>query len=236
MRTVLGRGLLSKRTSRVFSGEFKLSAIHRPCELRDPDQLRDAEPLAPRAAPGNGCIVVRIHAPPHCDPAQRWHAFRRTSGSGPVYQGRFKAFPVESDAHFLTVARYVERNPLRAGLVQHAEDWRWSGLRRVLFGTGEDGRLLAPWPIDRPAMWREWVNGAETAAELAALRQSANRGRPYGTMAWQQLMTRRLGLESAYRSMGRPRRAGAGEDSGTGGAKTTPDPFSVTKRLPTPFL
>src|SRR6476660_3812549 len=36
---------------------------------------------------------------------QRWHAHRRTSGSGPVYQGRFKSFPVEADGHFLAVAR-----------------------------------------------------------------------------------------------------------------------------------
>ena len=48
---------------------------------------------------------------------QRWHAHRHTSGSGPVYQGRFKSFPVQTDEHFLTVARYVERNAVRAKLV-----------------------------------------------------------------------------------------------------------------------
>jgi hypothetical protein len=37
---------------------------------------------------------------------QRWHAFHGTSGTGPIYQGRFKSFPVESDEHFWTVARY----------------------------------------------------------------------------------------------------------------------------------
>ena len=56
---------------------------------------------------------------------QRWHAHRQTSGSGPVYQGRFKSFPVQSDEHFLTVARYVERNALRAKLVKRAEQWQW---------------------------------------------------------------------------------------------------------------
>src|SRR6185503_14295500 len=49
--------------------------------------------------------------------SQRWHAHRQTGGTGPVYQGRFKSFPVQADEHFLTVARYVERNALRAGLV-----------------------------------------------------------------------------------------------------------------------
>ena len=50
--------------------------------------------------------------------------------SGHVWQGRFKAFPIQEDEHLLTVIRYVERNPLRAGLVERAEEWRWSSLRR----------------------------------------------------------------------------------------------------------
>jgi putative transposase len=54
---------------------------------------------------------------------QRWHAFGGTVGSGHVYQGRFKSFPVEADAHVLMVCRYVKRNALRAGLVARAEDW-----------------------------------------------------------------------------------------------------------------
>src|SRR5262249_54296233 len=61
---------------------------------------------------------------------QRWHANRKTAGTGPVYQGRFRSFPVQSDDHFLTVARYVERNAARSGLVTRAEDWRWSSLWR----------------------------------------------------------------------------------------------------------
>ena len=52
---------------------------------------------------------------------QRWHANRHTAGSGHLYQGRFKSFPVQDDPHFLTVCRYVERNPLRANLVKSAD-------------------------------------------------------------------------------------------------------------------
>jgi hypothetical protein len=51
---------------------------------------------------------------------QRWHAHHRTAGTGHLYQGRFKSFPVQSDEHFLTVCRYVERNALRANLVGRA--------------------------------------------------------------------------------------------------------------------
>src|SRR3954447_20502884 len=52
---------------------------------------------------------------------QRWHAHYRDVGTGHLYQGRFKSFPVAEDAHFLQVCRYVERNALRAGLVRRAE-------------------------------------------------------------------------------------------------------------------
>ncbi len=61
---------------------------------------------------------------------QRWHAFHQSAGSGHLYQGRFKSFPVQEDEHFLTVCRYVECNPVRAGLVPRAEAWPWGSLGR----------------------------------------------------------------------------------------------------------
>jgi putative transposase len=57
------------------------------------------------------------------------HGYRRRyRGSGHIWQGRFKAFPIAQDDHLLTVLRYVERNPVRAGLVVSAEAWPWSSL------------------------------------------------------------------------------------------------------------
>jgi hypothetical protein len=58
---------------------------------------------------------------------QRWHAHRRTAGTGPVCKGRFKSFAVQSDEHFLTVALHLERSTARANLVARAHNWRWSG-------------------------------------------------------------------------------------------------------------
>ena len=68
--------------------------------------------------------------------------------SGHVWPGRFKAFPIEQDEHLLTVLRYVERNPLRAGLVEHAEDWIWSSLSNSNGNRGMS--LLEPLPMSRP--------------------------------------------------------------------------------------
>jgi REP element-mobilizing transposase RayT len=53
--------------------------------------------------------------------AQRWKHSHAAVGHGHLYQGRFKSFPIEQDEHLLTVLRYVERNPVRAGLVRRAE-------------------------------------------------------------------------------------------------------------------
>lgn len=136
---------------------------------------------------------------------QRWHANRHSAGTGPVYQGRFKSFPVQTDDHFLTVARYVERNAVRAKLVRRAETWRWSSLWRREQGERKLTAFLSDWPVDRPRSWVTQINRAETAAELEELRTSVQRGRPFGTASWQRRMAKRLGLESTLRPRGRPR-------------------------------
>jgi putative transposase len=109
---------------------------------------------------------------------QRWHANHQTAGTGHLYQGRFKAFPVETDEHLYCVLRYVERNALRARLVDRAEDWRWSSLWRR--SRGEPTPWLANWPVPLPESWLTYVNQPETEAELAAIRACVNREVPYG--------------------------------------------------------
>jgi putative transposase len=136
---------------------------------------------------------------------QRWHAHRQSSGTGPVYQGRFKSFPVQTDELFLTVARYVERNALRAKLVKRAEQWPWSSLWRWTKGDAEPLAFLSDWPVERPRQWVAWVNEAEKASELEDLRSSAQRGRPFGSETWVARTAKRLGLESTLRPRGRPK-------------------------------
>jgi putative transposase len=127
---------------------------------------------------------------------QRWHAYHHTAGTGPVYQGRFKSFPVQTDEHFLTVARYVERNALRAQLVTRAEAWQWSSLWRRTQGHADLASWLSEWPVECPRDWVARVNRAQTAAELEALRRSVQRGRPLGDDAWVRRMVKRFGMDS----------------------------------------
>src|SRR5262245_7770670 len=102
----------------------------------------------------------------------RWHAHYHTSGTGHLYQGRFKAFPVQTDEHFYTVCRYVERNPLRAGLVRQVADWRWSTLWRRQHGDEQPRAFLSVWPLPLPADWASHVQQAQSDGELAALRRA----------------------------------------------------------------
>jgi len=138
--------------------------------------------------------------------AQRWHTYHGTVGSGHLYQGRFKSFPVQSDEYFYQVVRYVERNALRAQLVETAEAWRWSSLWRQVHGTPEQKAMLSRWPLPRPRDWVKLVNEVQTEAEVEAIQRAVRRGQPYGSPDWVEETARRLGLESTLRAPHRPRK------------------------------
>ena len=135
----------------------------------------------------------------------RYHAHYNTGGMGHVYQQRYKSFPIQDDEHFLTVCRYVERNALRAEMVDRAEDWQWGSLWRWLQKPEPDPKLLSPWPLPRLPRWTERVNASLTKGELSAIRNSVNRGKPLGNHEWAKAIAKRLNLESTMRSRGRPR-------------------------------
>jgi putative transposase len=140
---------------------------------------------------------------------RRWREQRHSVGLGHLYQGTYKSFPVQTDSHFLTVCRYVERNALRAGLVKpdHAQDWQWSSAwqRAHMRDAQPDLPLLHDWPVDRPRNWITPLNEPQSPVELEALALSLNRGRPLGDPAWTTRTAKRLGLTSTLRSRGRPK-------------------------------
>lgn len=136
--------------------------------------------------------------------AQRWHAAHSSTGDGAVYQGRYKAFPIQSGGYFINACRYVERNPLRAGLVHRAEDWRWSSCWQRLHPKSEG--LLEPWPIARPTDWLRLLNADEPAKDLEEIRTAVCRGIPLGDRNWVAQTAITLGVESRLRRPGRPKK------------------------------
>jgi len=143
--------------------------------------------------------------------AHRYRALR--SDSGHVWQGRFKSCAVQGDRQFVTLLRYVERNPVGASLVDRAADWPWSSLRERIGGT--KSRLLATSPVELPIRWKDVVDEPLTSGELARVRDSVRRGRPLGDEAWEREMIQDLALGSTVRTPGRPPR------------KKVPDPFRM---------
>lgn len=83
----------------------------------------------------------------------RWHAHRHTTGQGPLYQGRFKSFPVQTDEHFLKLCRYVEANASRAKLVKQAQKWNWGSM----YSRQDKKALLNPWLSACPVVDRRTV-------------------------------------------------------------------------------
>ena len=151
---------------------------------------------------------------------QRRHAHRGTAGTGHLYQGRFKSFVVQSDSHFIAVARYVEANALSGKLVARAEDWRWGSLWHAQQAPTDPAPEIHAWPLARPTDWLGYVNQPAPSNETRDLRRCAQRGTPYGDEAWVAGVAKELGLQSTLRPRGRPVKE--------------PDPFSE-KRVLTPF-
>jgi putative transposase len=131
---------------------------------------------------------------------RRYHTYHESSGH--VWQGRFKAFPIEQDAHLLAVLRYIEQNPVRAHLTRRAEEWNWSSARGWLEPLR--GPRLEVGPVPRPQAWVEWVNGLVEETEIQRIRQSVKRGAPFGSDAWTTVTAALLGLDASLRPIGRP--------------------------------
>ncbi|HEX5242719.1 MAG TPA: transposase [Tepidisphaeraceae bacterium] len=138
---------------------------------------------------------------------RRWHRHRESDGRGHLYQGAYRSFPVQDDRHFLTVARYVERNPLRAGLVKHAENWRWSSLWLRSNGSAEQQAMLSEWPVPMPRGWSRLVDQPLHDKEETDLADSMRRGRPFGDADWQMRTAKRLNLQATFRRRGRPKKS-----------------------------
>jgi putative transposase len=134
---------------------------------------------------------------------RRYHQHYETTGLGHIWQGRYKNFLIQSDAHLYNVLRYVEGNALRANMVRAAEFWPWSSANRRYTPDGRE--YLSEWPIPRPDDWTELVNTGWSLEELHRVRHSLKRGTPYGDEGWVRHTAEAYGLESTLRLPGRVR-------------------------------
>ena len=136
--------------------------------------------------------------------SHRWHKSHATVGMGHLYQGRYKSFPIQSDVRYLKTMRYVEANPLRAGMVKSASDWLWSSLAIRLGAESEIN--LSKGPKRLPADWPKLVDLAIDQNEIDTIDNCIKRGSPYGSKQWIVATANQLNLESTLRPRGRPRK------------------------------
>ena len=135
---------------------------------------------------------------------RRWLEYRKQVGDGHVYQGRYKSFVIQDDGHLATVCRYVERNPVRAGMARSCRDWTWSS-------AGQDDLppelrvALTEFTGLRGKNWIEWVDRPQTAAEEQAVQDCIKKNRPFGSEKWLETTRRTLGWREPLRR-GRPRK------------------------------
>ena len=89
--------------------------------------------------------------------ALRFRSASDTRGQGHVYQDRYKSSVVNDDDHYLILVRYIEANPVVAGLVDRAEQWPWSSLAERVSGRR---RILDDGPVPLPENWVDIVNAS----------------------------------------------------------------------------
>lgn len=144
-------------------------------------------------------------------------AYRRT---GTLWEGRFKASLVDSDAYFLTVSRYVELNPVRAGLVKHPADYPWSSYR--MNALGKNIALLTPHPLylslghdahDRQRAYRALFDHHIPDLTLNAIRTAANSAWVLGEVAFKRQVEKQLGYALPPFARGGDRRSASAKSN-----------------------
>jgi len=124
----------------------------------------------------------------------------RKGWRGHLWQGRFASY-VMDEKYLLTAARYVEQNPVRAGLAKRAWDWRWSSARAHRWG--KDDALVNVKPLrDLVGDWKDFLRVAPTEGEVEALRRHERTGRPLGAAGFLDQ------VESMLNRVLRPRKPG----------------------------
>ena len=126
---------------------------------------------------------------------------------GTLWEGRYKSSPIKSDEYLLACCRYVELNPVRAGLVDDPGNYRWSSYRHK---TGTDSiDWLYSDPHYRslgPDGYREWVKGAIPSGEWDMIREAVQRGQLTGSGRFVEEVAEKIGRRVEFRGQGRPKK------------------------------
>ena len=116
---------------------------------------------------------------------------RRERCTGHLWQGRFASYPMD-EGHTIAGVRYIELNPVRAGLVMTPSDWAWSSARAHLLGVDDELVRVSPL-LERRPDWRRLIGERLEPETLDVLRRHAGNGQPLGDEAFVREIERRTG-------------------------------------------
>jgi len=226
------------RRARYFLADQPLHVIQRgnnrqPVFFAEADYARYRDWLAVAAAE-YGCAIhgyvlmtnhVHLLATPHTPESlprtmqalgRRYVRYVNTihGRTGTLWEGRYRAAPIDSEAHFLACCRYIELNPVRARMVRHPHDYRWSSYRAHAQGTTDAlvsdhdrYRRLGTSQAARQAAYRALFRAALDADFLDALRAATNGGWALGSARFQRQVADALGRRVTPLPRGRQPRA-----------------------------
>lgn len=137
----------------------------------------------------------------------------RHDRSGTLWEGRYRSALVDSESYFLACSRYIELNPIRAGLVRRRRDYAWSSYRRNAEGRRDDllrehpvYTALGPGPEARCQAYSRLFEQEIPASQMSYIRTATNQGGALGPEAFLETVEQRLGRSAIARPRGRPRR------------------------------
>ena len=141
------------------------------------------------------------------------HFNYRHDRTGTLWEGRFKSNLVDSDQYVLTCYRYIEMNPVRAGIVDDPSKYRWSSIHAN--AKGMDDILVDPHPVfqhlgsedhQRKTKYQVLLAHVIRSQEIKAIRDHVNQGKPLGSTKFQNKIAELIGRPVELMPMGRPQK------------------------------
>jgi putative transposase len=133
--------------------------------------------------------------------------FNRANGrTGRLWECRYHSTVIDGDSYLWTVSRYIENNPVRAGMVKRPEDYPYSSAKAHLVGRKDP--LLKEALFDKNELngYREFVRSQENRKIMEEIRKQTRLGKPLGDGEFLKTLSERLGCSLSFRPQGRPRK------------------------------
>jgi len=138
---------------------------------------------------------------------------RKYQRTGRLWECRYHSCLVEKDTYLLAVGRYIECNPVRAGIVRTAAEYKWSSAKAHVLGKDDPVLRDFHWLMERIDLqhYGSYLGEEELQNELRAIRCMTQRGLPLGTLKFQQEIEQALKRKLISRPRGRPRKKAGSE-------------------------